>query len=309
MARILPSHYFHVVFTLPAQLRPLAHRNRRALFRLLFEAASQTLRDLGRDRLKASLGITAVLHTWTRDLSFHLHLHCIVTGGGLALDESAWVAVEQDYLFPYLVLSRLFRGKFLAGLARLYEQGRLDLRGDCEPLTESDSFRLFKDRLYRMEWVAYQKPPFSGPEEVYRYLGRYTHRVAISNWRIEAIDEDSIRLKTKHDRTTTLSHEEFIRRFLLHVLPKGFVKIRHYGLLAPAHGGAKLETARRLLAHRDQSVLQEATSQITQTPDVASQTHEDTATIHPEAVRCPSCGVGRLRRLTLLGPRPRGRSP
>ena len=146
-----------------------------------------------------------------------------------------------------MALSHLFRGKFLAGLVRLYEQGQLDLGGNCEPLADKDVFGRLKDRLYRKDWVVYQKPPFGGPGDVYRYLGRYTHRVALSNWRIEDIDESSIRFKTRREQTATLTHEEFIRRFLLHVLPKGFVKIRHYGLLAPAHAGAKLEKAQRLL--------------------------------------------------------------
>ncbi len=307
MGRVLPTHYFHVVATLPAELRPLVHRNRRALFRLLFQTTTRTLLALGEDRLGARLGITAVLHTWTRELLFHPHLHCIVTGGGLALDESSWVRAKQNYLFPYLVLSRLFRGKFLAGLARLYEQGQLDLGGECEPLADKDVFAQLKDRLYRKDWVVYQKPPFGGPEDVYRYLGRYTHRVAISNWRIEDIDDSRIRFKTRHEQTATLTHDEFIRRFLLHVLPKGFVKIRHYGLLAPAHAGAKLDKAQRLLGSPVEPDPPEPPGQASTGP--SDERLPDSVVVTPDTLRCPLCGVGRLLHLPLSKPQSRGRSP
>jgi putative transposase/transposase-like zinc-binding protein len=225
VARVLPTHYFHVVFTLPAELRPLVHRNRRLLFELLFETASQTLLTLAQDRLGATLGLTAVLHTWTRDLSFHPHLHTIVTGGGLAQDECSWAAAHEEYLFPYLVLSRLFRGKFMAGLVHAYRHRGLDLGGDGEGLAAPDVFDAFKDRLYRKDWVVYQKPPFRGPRDVYRYLGRYTHRIAISNHRLLSFDERGVCFRTKHGKTATLNGEEFVRRFLLHVLPRRFVKI------------------------------------------------------------------------------------
>jgi hypothetical protein len=155
VARILPTHYFHVVFTLPAELRDLVHRNRELLFNLLFKAASETLLQLGKERLGAMLGITAVLHTWTRQMCFHPHLHCVVTGGGLARDGSSWIKGTEGYLFPHLVLSRLFRGKFLAGLVQLYEQGGLHLGGNSQALAEPDVFRLFKNRLYRKQWVVY----------------------------------------------------------------------------------------------------------------------------------------------------------
>jgi len=161
-------------------------------------------------------------------MSFHPHLHCLVSGGGLATD-GTWKPTREDYLFPHLVLSRLFRGKFLAGLVRLYERGALDLGGECAPLAEPDAFQALKDRLYGKDWVVYAKPPFAGPEQVYRYLGRYTHRIAVSNGRLEAFDDSGVRFRTKHGKTVTLRPLEFIRRFLLHVLPEGFHKIRHYG--------------------------------------------------------------------------------
>src|SRR5947199_229680 len=179
MARLVPSHYFHVVFTLPATLRPLVLRNRRRLFTLLFRAATQTLLTVGRDpaRLGARLGVTAVLHTWTRDLQFHPHLHCIVTGGGLALDPPRWIATARRHLFPVRVLSRLFRGKFLAALARAYAAGHLDLAGGCTPLADPHAFARFKHRPYRRDWIVYAKRPFAGPRQLFRYLARYTHRL------------------------------------------------------------------------------------------------------------------------------------
>ncbi len=234
MARILKTHYFHVVFTLPGELRALALQNPSRIFDLLFEAASKTLLEVAHDeaRLSALLGLTAVLHTWTRDLSFHPHLHCIVTGGGLSLDEEKWVSRHRGrYLFPIKVMSRLFRGKFMDALVRARDKGDLVFGGQSAALTEGDVWAAFKERLYRKEWVVYAKRPFGGAEGVYKYLGRYTHRVGISNFRLQAVDENGVRFSTKHGKCATLKHEEFIRRFLLHVLPKGFVKIRHYGLL------------------------------------------------------------------------------
>jgi hypothetical protein len=304
VARVLPTHYFHVVFTLPAELRPLVHRNRRLLFDLLFETASQTLLTLGEDRFEATLGLTAVLHTWTRDLSFHPHVHTIVTGGGLARDQESWVAADEEYLFPYLVLSRLFRGKFMAGLVQAYRGGELDLGGACESLAANDVFAAFKDRLYRKDWVVYQKPPFRSPEDVYRYLGRYTHRIAISNHRLESFDERGVCFRTKHSRKTTLSGEEFVRRFLLHVLPRRFVKIRHYGLMA-TRSKRSHERARRCL---------EATSTAaSDSPSVEAVAPAEAAsgiagTTPPPAIDnlCPACLSGTLvsRPLPLSAGRP-----
>ena len=249
LARLLPTHYFHVVFTLPAALRPLAHRNRRQVFMLLFRAAAQTLLTLGRDpaRLGAHLGITAVLHTWTRELQFHPHVHCIVTGGGLAVDGEHWVAARRRYLFPVQVLSRLFRGKFIAALSQAYRDGELELGETTQGLADPAAFQQLVHQLYRAEWVVYAKRPFGGPEQVFRYLGRYTHRVGISNQRLQHIDAESVRFATKSGRSITLSPHEFIRRFLLHILPSGFVKIRHYGLLAAGNATTQLERARTLL--------------------------------------------------------------
>jgi hypothetical protein len=225
---LLPINYFHVVFTLPAELRPLVLANRRQLFSLLFQAASETLIALGLDekRLGAVLGFTAVLHTWTRDLRFHPHLHCIVTGGGLGPD-GEWVYLPNSkYLFPLDVLFTLFRGKFLAGLKRLNAQGELNFSGGSASLADPETFRSFIDSLYRKRWNVFAKPPFASAETVYRYLGRYTHRIGIANHRILNVDPTSVRFRTRGEKTAELSHEEFIRRFLLHVLPSAFVKIR-----------------------------------------------------------------------------------
>jgi hypothetical protein len=246
MARTLPCPYFHVVFTLPAELRPVARRHPRLVYGLLFEAASQTLLDLGEDpkRLGAQLGFTAVLHTWTRTLEYHPHLHCVVTGGGLSRDGSHWIPIRRrKYLFPVLVLGDLFRGKFLAGLRRLHDEGKLDLAAIVPHV------QCLFDRLYATPWIVHAKQPFGGPEQVYRYLGRYTHRIAISNQRLVSDDERGITFRTKNGKTVTIAGDEFIRRFLLHVLPKRFVRLRHYGLMAPANAATRLEQARALLAH------------------------------------------------------------
>lgn len=245
MVRVLPTSYFHVVFTLPAALRPLCLHNRERLYNLLFATVSRTLLALGQDpeRLGGQLGFTAVLHTWTRTLVYHPHLHCIVTGGGLSPDGERWVrAARGRYLFPVKVMAKLFRGKLLDGLKRLYTAGELDLGEDAA------GFSHLLDQLYRQPWVVYAKRPFGGPRQVYQYLGRYTHRVAISNQRLLSFDGQTVGFHTKNGTTATLAVDEFIRRFLLHVLPYRFSKIRHFGLLAPCHVRDRLERARRLLA-------------------------------------------------------------
>jgi hypothetical protein len=250
MARILPTAYFHVVFTLPAELRALTLRNRVAIFDLLFATASRTLLDLGHDpkRLGGQLGVTAVLHTWTRELAFHPHLHCITTGGGLSPSGERWLPARRKYLFSVKVMAKLFRGKFLDGLRRLYRAEKLDLGGVCRPLVNSSTFARFIDALYRADWVVYSKPSFACPEQVYRYLGRYTHRVGLSNQRLQTIDERGVRFATKGGKSITLEPHEFIRRFLLHVLPPRFVKIRHFGLHASTNSTTKLAHARTLIA-------------------------------------------------------------
>jgi hypothetical protein len=243
-ARILPVRHFHVVFTVPAQLRPLAvGPTKRRFFELLFAAASSTLLELGEDpkRLGAQLAITAVLHTWTRQLEAHPHVHCVVSAGGLNGDR--WIHARRDYLFPVKVMGKLFRGKLLAGVEEAWKRGDLLCPGWREP----GAFARLKDRLYKIPWVVFAKRPFGGATQVFHYLGRYTHRVAISNHRMVSMGEEGVRFTTRGDQTAVLPAERFIHRFLQHALPEGFVKIRHYGLLAPGNVNGKLETARRLL--------------------------------------------------------------
>ena len=246
--RILPVHHFHVVFTLPSQLRPLARSNPKLVYDLLFKAVSQTLLTLGKDRLGAVLGITAVLHTWTRDMQLHPHLHCIVTAGGLSLGGERWVSSRSDYLFPVEVMRRLFRGKVLDGIKRAYKAGKLALNGTSAELADPAVFQTMIDRLFDTRWVLYVKRPFGGSDQVLKYLGQYSHRVAISSYRIADIQDDQITIRTRDERTARLSGDEFIRRFLLHILPKGFRKIRHYGLMASTNVPTRLVRARELLA-------------------------------------------------------------
>jgi len=285
LKRVLPTHYFHVVFTLPEPLRAVALANPKLVYDLLFAAASETLQELAATRLGAQLGITAVLHTWTRQMLLHPHLHCVVTGGGLALDGSRWIACREKFLFPVAVMGALFRGKFMAGLVRAQKAGELHFAGTSAHLADPVAFARMRDRLYKTNWVVYAKRPFGGPQQVITYLSRYTHRVAISDARVREVGEDRVVIKTHGDRSCTLPPREFIRRFLLHVLPREFRKIRHYGLLAPANVKTRFVIARRLL-------------------DEAAHSHDPPRFEPGEPVgepiafipRCPACGSDRLRR-------------
>ena len=250
---LLPVPYFHLVFTLPHTLNPLIRQNRAALFKLLFDAASQTLLEFGAERLDAQLGITAGLHTWSQTLGDHYHLHGIVTGGGVARDHSRWVATSPHYLFPVRALSRKFRGKYLAGLNTLFTAGKLEFHGELQATATPAKFAALVRAAARPEWVVYAKRPFAGPEQVLAYLSRYTHRVALSPRRLLTADETSVSFAYKdyadgsQQKTMTLATREFVRRFCLHVLPKRFVKIRHYGLLGNRQKQTRLARARELL--------------------------------------------------------------
>lgn len=224
--RILPVRHFHVVFTLPSELRVVARSDPRAVYDLLFAAASETLLTLGRDRLGAKLGVTMVLHTWTRELQFHPHVHCVVTAGGLT-EDGGWAATHPRFLFPVAVMRKLFRGIVRSGLRRRFDAGKLRVP---DHLTERSSFRALLRSLHRKQWVVYAKAPFQGAHHVFRYLGRYTHRVGISDQRLVALGERTVTFRTRGAAQITLPVDEFIRRFLLHVLPDNFHKIRHYGL-------------------------------------------------------------------------------
>jgi hypothetical protein len=250
MRRVLPTRHFHCVFTAPAELRVLFRCNPVRLYDLLFEAASHTLLDLGRDpeHLGAQLAFTAVLHTWDRSLNLHPHVHAVVSGGGLTADGKQWIPNRRDdFLFPVAVVSALFRGKFLDGLCRLYREGQLHF-GTCVELGAPRPFQRLVNQLYKTHWHTYLKDPFGGAEHVYRYLSRYISRIGISNHRIRSFDDRSVTFATKDGKHISLEPREFIRRFLQHVPPRGFVRVRHYGLLAPANVNTRLEAARRLLA-------------------------------------------------------------
>jgi hypothetical protein len=250
LERMLPTHCFHVVFTLPRQLRRLTLANREVVFDLLFACAAATLLELGRDPrgLGAELGVTSVLHTWQRDLRFHPHVHCIVTGGGLSLDGTRWIAAPDDFLFHVRVLGELFRGKMLTALREARDHGQLRFVGPAASFSNPDRFDAVFDQLARKRWVVYCKPPLGHRDQVFRYLGRYTHRVGLSNQRLVAFDSRGVTFRTRGDQKVALTPEEFLRRFVLHVLPPGFVKIRHHGLFAPCNVATKLASARRLLS-------------------------------------------------------------
>ena len=294
MERVLPTHSFHAVFTVPSELHALVLGNREALFDILFASAAETLLELGRDprHLGAELGVTSVLHTWTRELRFHPHVHCLVTGGGLSLDGERWVGTRPDFLFPVRVLGALFRGKFLARLARAYDRGELRFGGSAARFADPAVFARLKAKLYRTRWVVYSKPPFGGPEQVFRYLGRYTHRVGLSNRRLVAVDEHSVTFRTRGEGIVTVSPEEFLRRFLLHVLPHGFVKIRHHGLFAASNVSTKLPVARRL--------LEGATTTTEGAPRAPRDFRELLLALTGVDLRaCPRCRVGRITRHAL----------
>lgn len=299
---LLPVPYFHLVFTVPEELNVLALANPKWFYDLLFDSASKTLLEITADakHLGAKIGVLAVLHTWSQTLLLHPHLHCIVPGGGLSPDRQRWIASREDYFLPIQVLARLFRGKFLAGVKEAWEAGGLTLP---EELRDRFAFLNLLDRLYRKSWVVYSKPPFGSPEQVLAYLARYTHRVAISNPRLVRLEGDRVTFTYKdyaqggRKREMTLPAEEFIRRFLLHVLPDGFVRIRYYGLLANRHRAANLKLCRELLA--GSAIAGPATAQPS-----ASETWQARLTrlTGKDPTLCPQCGRGHLRRVEELSP-------
>ncbi len=256
LADLLPVPYFHVVFTLPEQLASLALQNKRVVYNLLFATAAETLRTIAADpqHLGAEIGFLAVLHTWGQTLRHHPHLHCVVPGGGLAPDEKRWVSCRRRFFLPVNVLARLFRRLFLTALRRAFENGKLTFHGTTAYLAQPAAFSRLLASLRAREWCVYAKPPFGGPEQVLAYLGRYTHRVAISNHRLLALKDGRVSFSWKdyargnQQRTMTLPAEEFIRRFLLHVLPRGFQRLRQFGLLANRRRRHKLALCRTLLA-------------------------------------------------------------
>lgn len=299
-AELLPVQYFHVVFTLPEQLSGLALQNKRVIYGLLFRAASQTLLQIAADpkRLGAAIGFLAVLHTWGQTLQHHPHLHCVIPGGGLSPDRSRWVSCRKGFFLPVKVLSRLFRGKFVAYLRAANEQGRLAFHGQSKHLAEGDQFASLLKEVSKLEWVVYAKPPFGGPLQVLKYLARYTHRVAISNQRLVGLSEGQVTFRWKDYadgnavKEMTLDVREFTRRFLLHILPRGFVRIRHYGFLANRCRSERLDCCRRLLAESANQAASLEPANIT--PDQHDSDRESEL--------CPVCREGRMKILKMLEP-------
>jgi hypothetical protein len=254
-ADLLPVEYFHVVFTLPPPAAAIAFQNKQVVYGLLFRAAAETLRTIAADpkHLGAEIGLVAVLHTWGQALLHHPHLHCVVPGGGPSLDGLRWIACKPGFFLPVHVLSRLFRRLFLEGLQAAFNARELKFFGELAALADAAGFRRRLAELRKVDWITYAKPPFGGPAQVLAYLGRYTHSVAISNARLVSVTDHEVAFRWKdyrhnsRSRTMTLDADEFIRRFLLHTLPDGFHRIRHYGYLANGCRAAKLALCRRLL--------------------------------------------------------------
>ncbi len=253
---LLPVEYFHVVFTMPAPIGEIAFQNKAKVYDILFRAAAETLRTIAADprHLGAEIGLVAALHTWGQNLHHHPHVHCVVPGGGPSLDGNRWVACRPGFFLPVRVLSRLFRRLFLQYLQAAFDKGELRFSANLAELAQPAAFAQRLKQARHAEWVVYAKPPFGGPQQVLAYLGRYTHRVAIANSRLVSLDDDHVNFRWKdyrhHDKTKvmTLDAFEFIRRFLLHALPDGFHRIRHYGFLANGHRAAMLALCRKLLA-------------------------------------------------------------
>ena len=303
-ADLLPVEYFHVVFTLPAPVAAIAKQNKAVVYSLLFEAASATLKTIAADprHLGAEVGMTMVLHTWGQTLTYHPHVHVIIPGGGLSPDGNTWIACRPGFFLPVKVLQRLYRRLFLQKLSAAHADGRLQFFDALVPLANTHAFARHLAPARCIDWIVYTKKPFAGPEQVLRYLARYTHRIAISNRRLAALDDQSVSFTWKDYRDgakqkcMTLDPHEFIRRFLLHVLPDGFQRIRHYGFLANGHRKTKLAIIRSLI---DASKPE---------PVVTSTPGEPAATAPSTTPLCPCCG-GPLRMTEILAvsrrPRPR----
>ena len=301
-ALLLPIPYFHVVFTVPHELNALIRANPRRGYAILFQAATATLKTFARDprHLGAELGVTAVLHTWSQTLVDHVHLHCIVTGGGLHPDGTRWRRSKgRRYLFPVKALAALFRGKFLARLVAAHRRRLLVFAGQSAPLADPLAWQQLLTQLRTKAWYVYAKAPFAGPKQVLNYLARYTHRIAISNERIVAVENDHVRFRYtdyaagNRVKEMRVDASEFLRRFLLHVVPRGFMRVRHYGLLANRHRAARLARCRTLLG----------VSAPPEPPAVAPSPAERILQLTGvDILRCPVCGVGPMRRTDRLPP-------
>jgi hypothetical protein len=295
---VLPVEYFHVVFTIPHELSGIALQNRRLVYDLLFRASAETLCSIARDpnHLGAEIGVLSVLHTWGQTLQHHPHVHCLVPGGGLSPDGTRWIACRQGFFLPVRVLSSLFRGKFLHHLRSAFESGELNLHGQLAELRDHSVFRSLLAVVFGKKWRVYAKPPFGRPELVLRYLARYTHRVAISNARLIELHDGRVTFSWKdyrkqgRSRLMTLSAVQFLRRFLLHLLPKGFMRVRTYGLLANRHRAAKLAQCRWAIAQAKAKVGDERLL------DIGSAAADD------QPRQCPACRQGRMACVLVLSP-------
>jgi len=280
---LLPTRYVHVVFTLPHLLAPLALQNKKMIYGLLFRASAETLIQIARDpkHLGADIGFFSVLHTWNQKLQHHPHVHCVVPAGGLSPDHTSWIKPRYAFFLPVKVLGRVFRGKFIAGLRRAYSRGLLGFHGQLRFLAHPKAFSSWIRQLFRGDWVVYCKRPFGGPEHVIRYLGAYTHRVAISNRRLVSLSDGKVTFRWRDSahknkkRLMSLAVDEFLRRFLLHTLPSGFVRIRHFGFLANRKRAGLLPLCFHLLGSASEP---------------ATANHQPSADRKPPVWNCPLCG-------------------
>ena len=281
---LLPTRYLHVVFTLPHHLAPLVLQNKKVLYDLLFRTTAETLLEVARDprHLGAEIGFFSVLHTWSQQLRIHPHVHCVVPAGGLSPDHTRWLRSRESYFLPRDVLRKVFRGKFVGALKQAFRDGQLHFHGDLKLLAQPNTFAAWLRPLYRQHWVVYLKRPFGGPEYVLQYLGRYTHRVAISNHRLVSLSNGQVTFRWRdsahhnEQKLMTLSLDEFLRRFLLHILPQGFVRIRNFGFLANRKRSKLLPLCFHLLGATQQPQAQQ----------YASSTERS-----PNPWRCPQCGA------------------
>ena len=293
-AELLPVEYFHVVFTVPQEVAAISYQNKAVVYDILFHATSETLRTIAGDpkHLGAEIGFIAILHTWGQNLMHHPHLHCVVPGGGISPDGKRWVACRPGFFLPVRVLSRLFRRLFLEQLQQAFDDNKLNFYNSLEALCSRVAFAKYLAPTKRAKWVVYAKKPFGGPEQVLQYLGRYTHRVAISNNRLVEFADGQVSFNWKdyrhesHIKTMRLDAQEFVRRFLLHVLPTGFQRIRHYGFLANRYREVKLENCRQLLG---------VPVPIVEAPDAQLQYQDRYERLTGVSLRdCPHCGRGHM---------------
>lgn len=293
-ADLLPVDYFHVVFSVPHEVAAVALQNKKVVYEILFRSTAETLCEIAADpkHLGAEIGFVAVLHTWGQNLDLHPHLHCLVPGGGIAPDGSAWIPCRRGFFLPVRVLGRLFRGKFLAQFQQAFDEGKLGFHGQLTQLENPAVFASLRSRLASKKWVVYAQPPFGGPEHVLGYLARYTHRVAISNHRLVALKDGKVSFGWKDYRhggrrgVMTLDAVEFLRRFLLHVLPGGFMRIRHYGFLANRCRREKLEICRQLVRAAE--------------PARPPSFPTEPATLHDRPQQCPQCKGGTMIRILVF---------